>query len=201
MYDIDFSNNRIKWHKFCLKFIVMKKSIFILVQFFVIIYCFNSYAEIFKWVDEKAIIHYTDDYSKIPKKYINSIENIEFFDKDDSSNNTSKDLPLDKVKSKEEKDILGRDRQYWRSRAEELRNRIRKLQELIEILRIKYNELTEKYNDSKSNIERFHIRQDRDSVKSEMDNIKREIEDLRIKLEKKLPEEVELYKAKKEWID
>lgn len=179
----------------------MKKSSFLLIQVFVIIYCFHSYAEIFKWEDEKGNIHYTDDYSKIPKKYIKSIEIIEFFDKEDSSNKTTKELPLDKVENKEEKDILGRDKQYWRSRAEDLRNRIKKLQELIEILRVKYNELTEKYNDSKSNIERFHIRQERDSVKSEMDNLKREIEDLRIKLEKKLPEEVELYKAKKEWID
>jgi len=28
-----------------------------------------AYAEVYKWVDEKGTVHFTDDFSKIPEKY------------------------------------------------------------------------------------------------------------------------------------
>jgi nucleoid-associated protein YgaU len=70
----------------------------------------------------------------------------------------------------------------------------------LEALRVKYNGLTERFNDSKSTAERGNLRKERDQVKKEMDQIKIQIEDAKNMLEKKIPEDAELYKAKPEWI-
>ena len=34
-----------------------------------IIFPFTGYGEMYKWVDEKGTIHFTDDFSNIPEKY------------------------------------------------------------------------------------------------------------------------------------
>lgn len=48
----------------------------ILILFFII--SSLTYSEVYKWIDEKGIIHFTDDLSKIPKRYIEQIETISF---------------------------------------------------------------------------------------------------------------------------
>ena len=66
--------------------------------------------------------------------------------------------------------------------------------------RAKYNELTEKFNASKSSVERAMIRNDRDQIKNQMDELKVQIAEVKEMLEKKIPEEASLYKAKPEWV-
>jgi len=34
-------------------------------------------AEVYKWVDDKGAVHFTDDYSNIPEKYLHSVEVLE----------------------------------------------------------------------------------------------------------------------------
>jgi hypothetical protein len=60
--------------------------------------------------------------------------------------------------------------------------------------------LTEKYNSSKSSVERGVLRGDREKIRDEMDKEKGRMEEARVMLEKKIPQEAELYKAKPEWI-
>jgi hypothetical protein len=60
--------------------------------------------------------------------------------------------------------------------------------------------LTEKFNDSRSSSERVGIRKEREQVKNEMDQYKVQIEEVKDMLEKKIPEEAELYRAKPEWL-
>ena len=60
--------------------------------------------------------------------------------------------------------------------------------------------MTVRFNDSKSTAERGNLRGERDQVKNEMDQYKIQIEEAKIMLDKKIPEEAELYKAKPEWL-
>jgi uncharacterized membrane-anchored protein YhcB (DUF1043 family) len=57
-----------------------------------------------------------------------------------------------------------------------------------------------KHNASKSTAERGNLRKERDQVKNEMDQCKIQVEEAREMVEKKIPEEAELYKAKPEWV-
>jgi chromosome segregation ATPase len=157
-----------------------------------------SYAQVYKWVDEKGIVHFTDDITQIPEKYRRAIQEVE--------------VNQEKIQTKEEgeapqkkqadsyKDRSGRGEEYWKGRVEESRKKLQSLQEKVESLRLKYNELTEKFNTSKSSVERATIRNEREQIKNQMDELRVQIGEAKDMLEKKIPEEASLYKAKPEWI-
>ncbi len=161
-----------------------------------------SFAEMFKWVDEKGSIHFTDDFSQIPDKYRSTSE------KRQEKIGVSEEVTPTKTEAgstapKQEaiyKDRFGRGEEYWKNLVEEWKGRLRNSQDKVETLRIKYNELTEKVNESKSTFERGNLRKARDEIKKEMDQYRNQIEESRSMLEKKIPQEAELYKAKPEWI-
>jgi archaellum component FlaC len=177
----------------------MKTLAFILLLFLLI--ASPSHAQVYKWVDEKGIVHFTDDITQIPEKYRRTIE--------------EREVTEEKVETREEdeapqkkkqavtntyKDRLGRGEEYWKSRVEESRRKLESLHEKVEALRLKYNELTEKFNTSKSSAERGMIRNDREQIKNQMDELRVQIGATKEMLEKKIPEEASLYRAKPEWI-
>ncbi|MEW6376050.1 MAG: DUF4124 domain-containing protein [Thermodesulfobacteriota bacterium] len=169
--------------------------------FFILLLLFTtelSYAEVYKWVDEKGGVHFTDDFLQIPEKYRPVIEKIGL-PREEVGKKTEGDI-LPKKKEDNYRDQLGRGEEYWKGRVEEWRKKLRTLQERNESLRIKYNELTEKYNDSKSSVERAILRNERDQIKNEMEQTRLQVGEAEKMLDKKIPEEADLYKAKQEWI-
>jgi chromosome segregation ATPase len=176
----------------------MMKQIFSILLLLFIISVVPSFAEIYKWIDQEGIVHYTDDIMQIPEKDRPMVEEMRL-PQEEGEKKIEGDSSLEK-KVETYKDRLGRGEEYWRNRIEEGRKRLKVLQEKVEDLRSKYNELTEKYNQSRSSIERATIRRDRDDIKSEIDQNKIQIEEVKNMLGKKIPEEAELYRAKPEWI-
>lgn len=157
-----------------------------------------SFAEVYKWVDEKGVVYFTDDITQVPEKYRSRAEKIGLTEEKGETKGEGELMP--KKKEETYRDRLGRGEDYWKGRVEEWRKKLKELQDKLEILRGKYNGLTEKFNDSKSTAERGNLRRERDQVKSEMDQCKIQIEEARDMLEKKIPEEADLYKAKPEWV-
>ena len=176
------------------------------VIFFFILSTTIAFSQAFKWVDEGGKVHFTDDYSQIPEKYRPKIEMREMPTEAVEPKSTEKpgpkssEPPSSQKKEDIYKDRLGRGEDYWRGRVQELRARVTSSQEKVEALRIKYNELTEKYNHSKSSLERSTLRKEREDIRAEMNQHKNLIEEAQVMLEKKIPQEAELYKAKPEWI-
>ena len=157
-----------------------------------------SYAEVYKWTDEKGGVHFTDDYNQVPQKYRNRIEKQEGLL---PGGNEEKREPASPQKKEDPyRDRLGRGEEYWKGRVGELNKKIKTTQEKIEGLVAKYNELTEKFNQSKSSVERSNLRRERDQIKKEMDDRRAQLEEAKVMLEKKIPEEAELFKAKPEWL-
>jgi len=165
-------------------------SIFLLLQV--------SFAQVYRWVDEKGVTHFTDDMTQVPQKFQPKAETIEVSpDKDDKK--IEGELTPNK-KEDSRKEGLGRGEDYWRGLVEEWRNKLKVQQDKLGVLRAKYNGLTERYNDSRSTAERANLRKERDQVKTEIDQCNSQIEEARGMIEKKIPEEAELYRAKPEWI-
>lgn len=173
----------------------MKQIFLIPIFLFATKLCF---AEVYKWIDEKGVVYFTDDFIQIPEKYRPLTEKIEL--PEESVEKKTADPSAPKKKEDIYKDRLGRGEDYWKGRVEDWRKNLRTLQEKVESLRIQYNELTEKFNNSKSSVERASLRRERDQIKTEMDQCKIKIEEAKNMLEKKIPEEAELYKAKLEWL-
>jgi hypothetical protein len=158
----------------------------------------SGFAQVYKWVDDKGVVHFTDDVTKIPDRYRPKTDKIGM--PEEKSETKPEGDPSPKRREDTYKDQLGRGEEYWKNRVEEWKRKSRTAQERIEGTRIKYNELTEKFNDSKSSTERNQLRRERDQVKQEMDQYKSQLEEAKTMLEKKIPEEAEIYKAKQEWI-
>lgn len=152
-----------------------------------------SFSEVYKWVDEKGVVHFSDDLTSIPEQYRSRTEKMGLSEEEKKDGIAGR-------KKEEEKDQLGRGEEYWKSRVNEWRQKMKLAQERLEQLYKKYNELTEKYNESKSLGQRNILRQQRDQIKIEMDQVRVQLEEARHMLERKIPEEAELYKAKPEWI-
>ena len=163
-----------------------------------IVFCgSSSFAQIYKWVDERGGVHYADDFTKVPEKYRPDMMKVEGMDLEQSGGANESLL---RNREDNYKDRLGRGEDYWKGRVDESKNRMKSLQEKGENLRLKYNELTTRFNESRSSVERAGLRSERDQTKQEMDKNRVEIEEVKNTLEKKIPEEAEFYKAKPEWM-
>jgi chromosome segregation ATPase len=157
-----------------------------------------SYAQVYKWVDEKGVVHFTDDITQIPEKHRKAMEEREV--KEEKVETKQEGEAPQKKQADSYKDRLGRGEEYWRGRVEETRKKLQSLQEKVESLRLKYNDLTEKFNTSKSSAERAMIRNEREQIKNQMDELRVQIGETKEMLERKIPEEASLYRAKPEWV-
>jgi hypothetical protein len=157
-----------------------------------------SFAQVYKWVDENGVTHFTDDTTQVPEKYRSKSERIGISEEREEIKAEGEITP----KKKEEiyKDRMGRGEDYWKGQMEQWRTKLKDLQDKLEVLRTQYNGLTERFNASKSTAERGNLRRERDRVKNEMDECKTQMDEARGMLEKKIPEEAELYKAKPDWV-
>ena len=173
------------------------KQILIIVLFILFI-SEISFAEVYKWVDEKGVVHFTDDILQVPERYRPKAEKMGLPEEKEETKGEGESIP--KKQQETYRDRLGRGEDYWKGRVEEWKKKLKDYQERLETLRIKYNELTIRFNDSKSTAERGNIRRERDQVKNEMDQYKIQIEEAKNMLDKKIPEEAEFYKAKPEWV-
>ncbi|HUL20237.1 MAG TPA: DUF4124 domain-containing protein [Thermodesulfobacteriota bacterium] len=157
-----------------------------------------SFAQVYKWVDEKGVTHFTDDMTQVPRQFQPKAERIEVPPEKEDTKMEGELTPNKKEDT--QKDGLGRGEDYWKGRVQEWRNKLKAEQDKLGALRAKYNGLTEKYNDSRSTAERANLRRERDQVKTEIDQCNSQIEEAKVVMEKKIPEEAEFYKAKPEWI-
>ncbi len=172
----------------------------ILLIFFSIFFVNLSYAQVYRWVDEKGVVHFTDDFLQVPEKYRSKTQNMGVTQEKMEPKGQAGEPSSAKKKEEPYRDRMGRGEEYWKERMEPWRKKLAVSQEKMESLRLKYNDLTEKINVSKSSAERAAIRNERDRVKSEIDVCKQEIEEAKIMLDKKIPEEAQLYRAKPEWV-
>lgn len=180
------------------KILSMKRFLVILISVLFMLIAEISFAQVYKWVDEKGAVHFTDDITQVPEKYRSKTENTGLPEEKEETKREGEVTP--KKAEETYKDQLGRGEDYWKGRVEEWRRKLAEQQDKLEGLRVKYNGLTERFNDSRSTAERGNLRTERDQLKKEMDDCRAQIEETKTTLEKKIPEEAELYKAKPEWV-
>jgi hypothetical protein len=113
-----------------MKSLLIKFGIVILIGIIPILTCEHSLAEIFKWVDEKGTVHFTEDPSMIPEKYRDKVKSRE----------TEEDLmtPEEKIRAKQRQEAEIRERLKQEKREQE----IKKLEEQLK--KIQKDALTEK---------------------------------------------------------
>ncbi len=156
-------------------------------------------AQVYKWVDENGILHFTDDINQIPEKYKATLQGQEQSQPPlETAGEPEKTPPVKKVQTYT--DTAGRGEDYWRAKVQEWNGKLETAQDKLEGLRSKYNELTEKYNASRHAGDRATIQNQRNKIQAEMDQCKAQIDESKEMLDKKIPEEASLFKAKSDWL-
>lgn len=153
----------------------------------------------YKWVDQKGVLHFTDDPTRIPEQYRLKVEKSETSVEHQTSSSQAPPMSS-KRQDNVYRDTAGRDETYWRGRTEEWKQKLAAAREREQSLRVSYNDLTEKMNASKNAVERAKYRAERDQVRGEIDQQKALIEEAKRMLEKTIPEEAALFKAKSDWV-
>jgi hypothetical protein len=103
-----------------------------------LIFSITAYAHtVYKWVDEKGTVNYTEDYNSIPPAYRNQVE-IEWVHEEGPFPPVQKMAPR---KSEEiERDIYGQGEAYWRGK-------VRPWKEFLKTAEANYEKAHEKFMD------------------------------------------------------
>ena len=93
----------------------MKRIPFIILFFlFISEICF---AEVYRWVDEKGAVHFTDDITQVPERYRSKTEEIGSPEGKEEAKPEGEATP--RKKEETYKDQLGRGEDYWKGRVVE----------------------------------------------------------------------------------
>ena len=94
---------------------------------------------IYKWVDKKGVVNFTDDYSQIPSEYRNQVHKQEFGES--TKVETPAPSPASTQKSKmPEVDIYSMGEDYWRAKVQPWKEQLKKATENIEGINRKISE-------------------------------------------------------------
>jgi hypothetical protein len=170
-----------------------------------IFYCAVSWGqEIYQWVDEKGVLHFTDDLSMVPERYLNQVQ----------KKNTSPEPPplppppITKEKKEvpklgsERKDLLGRGEEWWRTKAKELNEKLLNANQNYDTAYAAWKAKEKELEDSKAKGKSLR-RKLKAEIKLLEDNVKereRQKEEAKNMLEKVLPKEAEQFNADPDWI-
>ncbi len=153
--------------------------------------------EVWKWVDERGIIHFTDNPDSVPEKYRKQIDHREMPGERETSSGTAREA---KKVTEEPRDRHGRGEDHWINRANEIKDQLNRAQREYERVRLEYNDLIAKYNATRSRAKRRQYQQRIESLQGELNRHGEDIQKAKEILEKTLPEEAERAGVPVEWV-
>jgi hypothetical protein len=165
---------------------------------------------VYKWVDEKGTIHFTDDLSLVPERYQDRVIKATppkeptppLSPESPKSTSGEKEIQSAPESASEQKDILGRGEEWWRAKAEEWNEKLKAARENYEKAysewKLKEQELeTSKFKpDSvkrKLKVEAKALEEKAKDWEKQMKEAKNMVEDV-------LPKQAREYRANPDWL-
>jgi hypothetical protein len=169
--------------------------------------------EAYRWVDEKGTIHFADDLSQIPEKYLDQVQKKKFQQEPSASapaapapgraapQSVSKQ-PAPAGRPSERKDILGRGEDWWRGQVREWNTRLFAAQKSFEAaaLELKNKEKELDQAKSKSDFLKRKLAAEQTALKEKVAGFKKQMDDAKDMLERGLPKQAEEYQADPNWL-
>ena len=172
--------------------------------------------EAYRWVDEKGTIHFADDLSQIPEKYLDQVQKKKFQQEPSASTpvapaapaagraapqSVSKQ-PAPVSKPGERKDILGRGEDWWRGQVREWNTRLFAAQKSYEAAALDLKNKEKELEDAKFKPDSLKrkLRADQKALQEKVVAFKKQVDDARNMLEKGLPKQAEEYRADPNWL-
>jgi hypothetical protein len=170
--------------------------------------------EIYRWVDEKGIIHFADDFTLVPEKYRDQVQKKESPEKLPSPSSPSpvparpQEEPGTAKRPEtapEKKDLLGRGEDYWRARAKEWNDKLNNAKKNYDLAYSAFKAKEKEYGDSRFKPDKFKrklkkIEAEMDELESKAKHWEKQMEEAKNMLEKVLPKEADDYRADPAWL-
>jgi len=175
--------------------------------------------EAYRWVDEKGTIHFADDPTQVPEKYLDQVQKKKFQQEPSASAPGAPAAPAPgsaapKSVSKppapagsagrpsERKDILGRGEDWWRGQVREWNTRLFAAQKSFEAAALELKNKEKEFDDAKfkSDFLKRKLAAEQTALKEKVAGFKKQVDDARNMLEKGLPKQAEEYQADPNWL-
>lgn len=180
----------------------MRSMIYIL---FFLIFISLVYAQtVYKWTDEKGVIHFSDDLDGVPPAYRDrvKVEKWEDIRKPEASSPAPSGTPLQN-KEEGQTDIYGQDEAYWRGKVRPWKEQLQEATENYERVRgehIKQAEGLDQSNFGKMSLTQYQMLSSRLKVlNEEMAKYQAQMDEANKMLDK-ITKEAEEAKADPEWV-
>jgi hypothetical protein len=177
------------------------KGILILLVFF----CFSPMAdaaEVYRWVDDQGVTHFTDDPAAVPEHYRSETKKIEM--PGQQTGEPAADVHDEYGEYEEgilvEDDLKEKDEAWWQNRAKTWKARLEEAYDNYEKTRLRYNTMATEFNASQDPEERKELRAELSAMQASMDKLKADIENARKMKEEVLPSQAQKAGIPLEWV-
>ncbi len=153
--------------------------------------------EVLRWVDERGVVHFTDNGASVPEQYRDQVDHRDLPEEREVSSGTSRDLG---EATKESGNQYGRGEGYWIKRTNEVKGQLDRAQKEYRQAVMEYNELIAAYNATNSRAKKKQYKRQIESLQNEVNHRREEVERVKEILEKTLPEEAKRAGAPVEWV-
>jgi hypothetical protein len=188
---------------------IMKRAIILIYFLSILAVSTAKGQEIYQWVDEKGTIHFTDDLTLVPEKFRDQVHRKRLPQEPSPSPSTSPfPRPQEMERrpssqpSPDQRDLLGRDEQWWREKVKEWENKFQNAQKNYEkayqALRAKEKELED--STFKPNSVKRRMKAEIKELEEKAKAAEKEVEEAKRMLEKVLPGQAEEDRADPKWL-
>ncbi len=166
--------------------------------------------EVYQWVDEEGITHFTDDPAAVPEDYRGEaktremresfpMESVSDVEREEEAIVGEQEI-LDEEGILVEDDLLEKDEEWWRQLGEKWRNRVQAAYDNYEDVRLRYNEMATEFNSSKDEKKRDELKIQLDQMQIEMKEFMADLEEAKKIRDQVLPSLAKRAGRPLEWV-
>ena len=161
--------------------------------------------EIYRWVDEKGILHFVDDLTQVPEKYRDQFQKKEPPKEpipSPSASSQGEEGKIESDPSSVRKDLHGRGEDWWRAKAKEANDKLQSAQKNYDSAYQTWKAKEQQREDGKfkSHGPRKRLMSEIDELEEKVKERQKDLEEAREVVEKVLPKQAEDYKADPNWL-
>ncbi len=160
--------------------------------------------EIYRWVDEKGVVHFTDDLTKVPERYQDQVKTKKLTKEPPSPSPIPAEVavPRESESLPVTKDLLGRGEEWWQAKVREWNDKLKEAQKNYETAYSAWKAKERELEESKFKPDSLkrRIRAEIKILEEKTMGWERQVEEAKTMLEKVLPKQAEDYKANPNWL-
>jgi hypothetical protein len=171
--------------------------------------------EVYRWVDEKGTVHFTDDLGQIPEKYRGQFQRERPPEEPPpaqpsppqsiqgpKSAEGEREIKPTPGSATEEKDILGRGEEWWRAKAREWNDKLINAQKNYENAYSEWKAKEQELENSKFKPDSLKrkLRAEINNLEEKARDFEKQVEEAKNMIEKVLPKQAQEDRANPEWL-